>query len=808
MTKDIDKQETTEIERTDGNNNQDSGDVNASTESNTELQGNVSNTQDTSSNDRSRHADETQNNINQESNTTSEPEPSGEISNTGNSHALNNKDEEGLGLNVNMTNETENSANFDQSKSKLNEEMGNIIEKDKEGNNNNAKCEINSEDGRNKNETNMGKQEELLCPKEGEIQNEPCNKESGPGNNNIEEQLYSDAKCETLEGNTKEDEVIIQIFCETVPMEQKQGDNAASGNKTETVGNSTKDQHGMKQETRNSSEEELRLNNPTVATAQTNKEEVKENSKDEIYNLPTFDNTGDSSAPIQNGGDQEICNVTTNNRETSVPILEDNPGDVNNECVKPPPHIGDSSKPIETTGDENNCSDEKIIDPPTNIKENSTQIQNAGDIIDQKRPNAKENLEKMNTGDKNNQDVDPSPSSVCESTIYSRCTTRYCYCCCCCRLRWCNRCYCQSCCRPSEGSNAPCQSDCQNCSRPNDKPTASSVNEPSGLGGHSNCQNCSKPNNEPSTSVCDVSFHPKHTSSPLKSKSNEQNELEATPSKRRKLNEDPENRDDTGNKNTTSEDIHNRNREDENTKCEACRDRSNTRSETSERQRGYESGYCEQITRQNCRCRVCRPCSNRNYWANNKSTQTNEESIENPNEKSTQTCFADVTDEGRTFLDDTKVFGEQSWVADNKENPRQIGKNGKQSFDKQHYDDELLYRNDTQPPPLKKKRGNKDTGQYEQYHHNAYLNYYVRLFREERFQGVSANEVAKYAGYEWRSRMSEKEKRPYYDMRKLAPPRMKSKRKRRKYGPNLSGSQHPMCDMFDCHEISPKFDDY
>ncbi|KAI5692946.1 hypothetical protein M8J75_004529 [Diaphorina citri] len=65
---------------------------------------------------------------------------------------------------------------------------------------------------------------------------------------------------------------------------------------------------------------------------------------------------------------------------------------------------------------------------------------------------------------------------------------------------------------------------------------------------------------------------------------------------------------------------------------------------------------------------------------------------------------------------------------------------------------------------------------YEQYHHNAYLNYFVRLFRLERFEGKRASVVAKYAGKQWRQRMSEADKRPYYEMTKYAP----VKRKKRK----------------------------
>lgn len=70
------------------------------------------------------------------------------------------------------------------------------------------------------------------------------------------------------------------------------------------------------------------------------------------------------------------------------------------------------------------------------------------------------------------------------------------------------------------------------------------------------------------------------------------------------------------------------------------------------------------------------------------------------------------------------------------------------------------------------------TDKYRQYHHNAYLNYYVRLFRQEKFHGIPATVVAKYAGVQWRSHLSEKEKRPYYQMRKFAPPRVRKKRRK------------------------------
>uniref|UniRef100_A0A8D8WJG7 Uncharacterized protein n=1 Tax=Cacopsylla melanoneura TaxID=428564 RepID=A0A8D8WJG7_9HEMI len=750
MSKDIDKQITIGMERNDGTANQDPGDINGTTECNTLLQANVSNTPDTNSNESSRNssldtsidkdsdhkvddqenkvdADSIQNNINQESNTTCGP---AEISNTGNGHEMNKGNDS-----LNANNEIENNANFDPSKSRLNEQMGNIIER----NNDTVDTEIKCKDDNN--ETNTEKNGEISCPKEDNIQNEQsCNKETGPDTNTIEEkQVFSDAKCETMEETNKVD-IIIQAISEIL-VEQKQSEiekEPPCG--TEPVGNTTEDQRGVKQGTQDNSGESLKLNDPTNETDQTTN---KAQSEDEIYDLPTLNNTEDTSAAIQNGGDQ------------------------------------------------NNCSIENIVQPPPNVKENS----NAGDIVIQHSPNNKENPEEINSGDRENQNIEHNtPSSACENTTstYRRCC---CYCCYCGRLR-CYRCCCQACCRPNDNTTPVCQ----NCSRPNVKePHTSSVNEPTNPVCHSNCQNDSRPNvnetthpvsninnrsgpnNEPSASVSDGLFRPIHTSSPIKSKSNEQNELEATPSKRRKLfqNEDPNesqngNNNDTGHIETVCERNNGKPRENDDDKrnstmCEICRDKRktrcerccyNTKCETCERHNGYDAGYCEQ------NCRLCRPRnkSRCDYWANNKATQTNEEYIVNPNEKSTQTCFADVRDEGRTLFDDTQVIREASWTEDNKNNPRQTGRRGKQ------HSDDLLYRDDTQPP-VKKKKQNKDMRQYEQYHNNAYLNYYVRLFREERFQGIRASEVAKYAGYEWRSRMSEKEKRPYYEMKKMASPK-------------------------------------
>uniref|UniRef100_A0A8D8XQ56 Uncharacterized protein n=1 Tax=Cacopsylla melanoneura TaxID=428564 RepID=A0A8D8XQ56_9HEMI len=164
MSKDIDKQITIGMERNNGTVNQDPGDVNG-TISNTLLQANVSNTPDTNSNESSRNssldtsidkdsyhkvdAESIQNNINQESNIPCGP---AEISNTGNGHEMNKGNDS-----LNANNEIENNANFDPSKSRLNEQMA-------------VDTEIKCKDDNN--ETNTEKNGEISCPKEDNIQNE------------------------------------------------------------------------------------------------------------------------------------------------------------------------------------------------------------------------------------------------------------------------------------------------------------------------------------------------------------------------------------------------------------------------------------------------------------------------------------------------------------------------------------------------------------------------------------------------------------------------------------------------------------
>uniref|UniRef100_A0A8D8XF40 HMG box domain-containing protein n=1 Tax=Cacopsylla melanoneura TaxID=428564 RepID=A0A8D8XF40_9HEMI len=51
---------------------------------------------------------------------------------------------------------------------------------------------------------------------------------------------------------------------------------------------------------------------------------------------------------------------------------------------------------------------------------------------------------------------------------------------------------------------------------------------------------------------------------------------------------------------------------------------------------------------------------------------------------------------------------------------------------------------------------------------NAYMNFYLELIKDKKFQGVRVTEVAKYAGCKW-SNMSDEMKKPYYKLAKDAP---------------------------------------
>uniref|UniRef100_A0A8D8XFF7 HMG box domain-containing protein n=1 Tax=Cacopsylla melanoneura TaxID=428564 RepID=A0A8D8XFF7_9HEMI len=51
---------------------------------------------------------------------------------------------------------------------------------------------------------------------------------------------------------------------------------------------------------------------------------------------------------------------------------------------------------------------------------------------------------------------------------------------------------------------------------------------------------------------------------------------------------------------------------------------------------------------------------------------------------------------------------------------------------------------------------------------NAYMNFYLELIKDKKFQGVRVTEVAKYAGCKW-SNMSDEMKKPYYKLAEDAP---------------------------------------
>lgn len=174
-----------------------------------------------------------------------------------------------------------------------------------------------------------------------------------------------------------------------------------------------------------------------------------------------------------------------------------------------------------------------------------------------------------------------------------------------------------------------------------------------------------------------------------------------------------------------------------------------------------------------------------------KATQTNFDGSENdsidPNEKWTQTsnCKSDPFS-GSNFSTEISEFhtNEGSWSECDEGNYKHAYRNKYERFIPKTQNKRCIAKS----PVIEPKREAylckaPVTDKYEQYHQNAYLNYYVRLFRMEKFKGLPAPHVARYAGAQWRKHMSEREKRPYYEMRKYATPspRMRlMRRKRRK----------------------------